>query len=353
MSLTSETLVEFRALVESQTPRRLRGFRNYGERVRSNSGLPELRQWLGRILLDSSEVYSLKDKAQAFEICACESLAEQWPRLQTVAGRPISVLGTVDKTLLLAMAMHSNNDDAKKATYVGELSRRYIKTWKWIASRAQVQPERSDERFVNEPLAGEFINHLCHLSPEMAGLTESDELGQIREELAKQERAADELTEEMRASSERAHKSQQRALELEAELKEVRKQLSGEEDAHERLRAERNKRISLERQARDAEKELQSLRQECVKLDRRLRGMSGNWSDSVGIVPLELRGMRAEHVLGLGSDHSDRDIGEVRRRFANAFHSDRVSQLPAWVGAVFDELMGFVNETCDRLASRK
>ena len=62
-----------------------------------------------------------------------------------------------------------------------------------------------------------------------------------------------------------------------------------------------------------------------------------------------LRQLDAAQVLGLSDTAGDEELGQVRRRFATAFHSDRVAPLPSWVKHLFDEILGMVNEACDRL----
>ena len=61
-----------------------------------------------------------------------------------------------------------------------------------------------------------------------------------------------------------------------------------------------------------------------------------------------LRRLEVKQVLGVEGPLTGGEIGQIRRQFATVFHSDRVKRLPAWVGRLFDELLGVVNEACDR-----
>jgi curved DNA-binding protein CbpA len=55
-----------------------------------------------------------------------------------------------------------------------------------------------------------------------------------------------------------------------------------------------------------------------------------------------------QKLLGLSAGATPEEVAQARRRFAAAFHSDRTSQLPDWVGELFDQLLGAVNAACDR-----
>jgi hypothetical protein len=72
--LTDGDLQALRELTESQSARSLRRYLDYGKRLRSGTGLDELSQWLGKILLDDGSVYDLSDRSMAFEIAACERI---------------------------------------------------------------------------------------------------------------------------------------------------------------------------------------------------------------------------------------------------------------------------------------
>jgi hypothetical protein len=61
-----------------------------------------------------------------------------------------------------------------------------------------------------------------------------------------------------------------------------------------------------------------------------------------------LRRLDLERLLGIGAAVDEKELGQVRRRFAAAFHPDRVVELPRWVSDFFLEVLGLVNEACDR-----
>ena len=99
---------------------------------------------------------------------------------------------------------------------------------------------------------------------------------------------------------------------------------------------------------REKGKELDDLRAEFVKLDGRLREVSGK-GISGGLDLTSLRNLDAGRILGVGTPPAAEEISQLRRRFASAFHSNRANQLPDWVSQLFDQLLGIVNEACDRI----
>jgi hypothetical protein len=147
----------------------------------------------------------------------------------------------------------------------------------------------------------------------------------------------------------------------EAELQQLRTQWQETRDSGEKLRVERSRRIKLDRQSAEATRELERLRQEYVKLDRRLQQMGQRLASAeqqraadqtrlASRIDLgALRQLGPRQVLGVEEGTGGEELGQVRRRFAVAFHSDRVNQLPPWVGRLFDDVLGVVNEACDRM----
>ena len=347
-SMTVAELADFRRLVESQTPRQLRRYLDYGKKVQSGGGLQELPRWIGKILLDDGEVYSIADKALAFEIAACESISEALPQLREASPVAMALVGPIDKMRLFRQILDGEVALDARATFASELARRYRKTWKWIAQRAQEERQQTKSVFTQDPLLAQFVELLREAFPDEQNGLGGRELKRLRKDLRAQEAAVEELTEEMRAAADRAHRSQAKAIEFESQLRELRKQLRAESDSDDRLRSERSRRIQLERQTREADKEIERLRAECLKLDRRLREVAG--SSGRGIDLTGFRNMPDGEILGLDNAHlSQIEIGQIRRRFAATFHSDRAAQLPSWVSALFDELLAVINETCDRL----
>ena len=70
-----------------------------------------------------------------------------------------------------------------------------------------------------------------------------------------------------------------------------------------------------------------------------------------GELHIDLPGLRKlgpGKVLGVEGRVTEEDLGKIRRRFAAVFHSDRANQLPVWVRVLCDEVLGVVNEACDR-----
>ena len=137
--------------------------------------------------------------------------------------------------------------------------------------------------------------------------------------------------------------------------KQLGKQLRDARENGEKLRVERSRRIKIERQANQASRELENLRAEYVKLDQRLQQMAHRLAlveDNRVAAIIDLSGMRRlepAQVLGIQEPLTEREISQIRRQFAQVFHPDRVKRLPAWVGKLFDELLGLVNGACDRV----
>jgi hypothetical protein len=75
---STEVYARFCQALEKQSLRALRRFHEYEKRLESGQGLGELYQLLGKILLDDGDIYGIEDKAMAFEIVACECIANRW-----------------------------------------------------------------------------------------------------------------------------------------------------------------------------------------------------------------------------------------------------------------------------------
>ncbi|MDA0337627.1 MAG: hypothetical protein O2782_20880 [bacterium] len=133
--LAEADFAEFRALVEGQSLRHLRRYLDYGKRVRQASGLTELHQWLGRILLDREAVYGMEDKAFAFEIGACEWFAMHWEQLNYPEPGVVTVAGAVDKVLLVRLIVAARST-SERAALARLFSERYGRTWAWVRERA-------------------------------------------------------------------------------------------------------------------------------------------------------------------------------------------------------------------------
>jgi hypothetical protein len=101
---------------------------------------------------------------------------------------------------------------------------------------------------------------------------------------------------------------------------------------------------------------LELLRREYLKLDARLKDMATRLAAAEGRVyagelridVTALKRLNIEQLLGVGRGIDEEQLGRVRRRFAAAFHPDRAGELPGWVSELFVEVLGLVNEACDR-----
>lgn len=342
----------FCELVEGQSLRYLRRYLDYGKRARKGSGLTELHRWVGRILLDREAVYGLQDKASAFEIGACEWLAAHWDELNHPEPSAITVGGAVDKVLLVRL-MVSASTPPERAGLALLFAERYRRLWTWVGERA-IQPALDDDEpasaVVDDEPATElftrFLEHLERLAPLPMG-SSADAERRLRQALECEQR----LRREVAATTHRAERAATRVEGLQEELTQLRRSVREEADNGEKLREERSRRIRIERQARDLAQELAGLKSEYLKLDSRMRE-SAQRQGGVPVSSLseltQLAQWDPSRLLGLPADASTEDLARARRRFAAAFHSDRTSQLPGWVGEVFDQLLGLVNAACDR-----
>jgi len=349
-------------LTESHSPRSLRRYLDYGKRLRSRSGLDELRRWLGKILLDDGSVYDLSDRSMAFEVASCERIRAMWATLEEVTPEVIALGGPVDKMGIYRRIFDPGASPARRAALLGVMKERYRRTWTWLRDCSVVAPAES-EVMEEEPLLQRFLETLDKVDPVgEGGASQAEELERLGEVIRRRDEDLRTLTQELEVAEDRATRAHQRAKGFESESKQMRRQLRDERENGEKLRQERSRRIKVERETRDSINELQRLRSEYVKLDERLREMAhraakaeargkpgGAAGPTVDLSPL--RGLAAAQLLGLVGPPGAEELNRARRQFAAALHSDRVSQLPRWVGELFDELMGIVNETCDRSAA--
>lgn len=363
--MTDDDLQALRQLMESQSPRVLRRFLDYGKRLRSGVGLDQLSQWLGKILLDDGSVYDLSERSQAFEIAACEHISEMWERLESVEPEVITVGGPIDKMAIYRRLLDGRIDEARRAALLDLMRQRYRKTWSWLrdCSLANREIHRSRDGRGDDQLLQRFLQELDRIDPLEEGGVSSQQLNSLREVSRRQEESLKTLADELEVAEDRSERAHQRAKTFESESKQMRRQLREEKENGEKLRQERSRRIKVERETRDSMNELQRLRSEYIKLDERLREMArraaaaearrgSGMAASLRIDLSPLRSIAAAQLLGLGDPPTPDDLNRARRQFANALHSDRVNQLPGWVGELFDELMGIVNEICDRSAVR-
>lgn len=316
-----------------------------------------MRQWLGRILLDDNQVYTPQDQALAFEISAAECIADSWEELQRAIPGLVIFSGSADKVFLYRQILAADNGLERQAAFAKILETRHPKIWEWIAGRAASRGGEG-ERHHRDPLLEEFLARLESISPlSREGLGQDRLVGFLQQEVRDKEAAIRRLRGDLEFAEDRAQRAHQNLKKTEEEGKQLQKQLREARENGEKLRQERSRRIQLDRQAAEAGDEVERLRQECAKLDHRLRQMAQRLAEAERRQPAvlarvevsQLRQMEARQLLGVEGDPGEEELNQVRRRFAVALHSDRVGQLPAWVGQLFDQVLSAVNEACDRL----
>ena len=332
---------ELRQDVESQSVRSIKRFLDYGKRVRQDTGLDEMMQWIGRVLHDTDQMYSQQERAQAFIVGACEWLARRWQLDPGQTAAMITVIGDVDRVRLLRLLV-TENDPERRQGLQQSFRDTDAKLAGWIEERALHEDPQDEVDLVHEAPFLRFVESLEEVDPLVA-----DGGDDLAKELEEAEQQKIRLGRELEAASERAERAVQRLESLEEEAKGLRKNLRDERENGDKLRQERTKRIKFERDAREAGTQLQRLKEEYVKLDQRLRESVRRQGSKNPPLLDQLRQMSPEDLLGV-TQRSDDDIGQARRRFASVFHSDRAAQLPPWVADLFDHLLGLVNAACDK-----
>ncbi|MFC1526881.1 hypothetical protein ACFL6X_08745 [Candidatus Latescibacterota bacterium] len=346
-------------MVESQSLRSLKRYLDYDKRVRAGAGLDDLLRWVGKILLDDGEVYSLEDKALALEIGACESIIATWLEFEETPAATVAVAGPVDRLYLYRQLLAPENDPPRKAAFADLLNRGYRRHWSWLRERSlRVGEEGPAPASDADGHFRQFVQHLGALEPlDLGAAGAGPREAELRFELDQRQQELVRLREYMEAARDRAEEAHLRLRDMEEEARTLRRALREESDAADKLRAERTRRIKADREAAEASRQLERLRAEYIKLDRRLHDMAQRVAGE-GQVPgpaldvSQLRQLPADRVLGLRGEASEEQIGQARRRFAAAFHSDRTGHLPTWVGELFDQLMSVVNDACDRIKRR-
>lgn len=342
----------FRSLVDGQSIRQLKRYLDYGKRARQGAGMAELGQWVGRILLDRDAVYSLEDRARAFEIGACEWLARHWEQVSQPAADVVTVAGDVDKVRLLRLVIGAR-DPAQQTALASLLAQRYQRTWAWAEERAAQmadgeQGENPAEAGGEEAAEGLFLRFLGTLA-EIDPLASADGDGEAERALAEAVEREAHTRRELEIAAERAERAVARLETVQEEVSQLRRTLRDERANGDKLREERSRRIKIEREARTAAQELDRLKTEYVRLDSRLRETAQRHGATAAQLDLsELSGLDPYQLLGLQPPASKEELTKARHRFAAAFHPDRAAQLPDWVGTLFDRLLGIVNAACDR-----
>ncbi|MEW6755581.1 MAG: hypothetical protein AB1505_32080 [Candidatus Latescibacterota bacterium] len=346
--------------------RRLRRFLDYGKRARDEVGVAELLQWAGRIMADDGQVYSLEEKGLAFEVAACEAIACLLPSLPEEGEKLVLGLAP-DRVFLYRQVLSAGSSPARRRGFFELLRARHSRHAAWITSRAAGRLPASDAAEPGRTGGLDAFLQVLEQVDRLPGVV-GDEERRLAEEVvrlqAENHQRAEELAavrEDLEVAEDRAERAHRRLRQVEEEAKELTRLLRDSRDNGEKLRTERRSRIRSERESSQAQRELERLRREYVKLERRLQEMAGRLA-AAGASPaqpagpaelrVELGGLRrldAERVLGVNSEVSEEELGRIRRRFAAVFHPDRVAQLPAWVGVLCDEVLGAVNQACDRV----
>ena len=342
-------------LVEGQSPRGVRRYLEYGKRLKEGVGLEEFYQWIAKILLDGGTVYSIEEKAVAFEIGTCELVADLWadlvdyPRADLVLYRPL------DKCGIYRAILQAGASTGRRSAFLYLLGKRYKKQYSWIGELAGREQRRPFAESGSGRLYGQFLSTLDSRVPQMSH-DEAGEVSRLKGQLEHQRQQLIALDKDLERAEDRAKKAQQGLKAQVEEMDWIKRQLREERENGEKLRSERKTRIKSQRQLGEAKRELDKLRREYIRQEARLKEMARrltraeqrtgglNWRLNIEA----LREMEPGCLLGLDERCDDESIGRIRRRFAAAFHPDRAGELPPWVGELFVDLLGAINEACDR-----
>jgi hypothetical protein len=355
--ISAEELSKFRELVENQSLRSVRRNLDYDKRVKSGEGLAEFRQWLGKILLDDGTVYGTEEKALAFEVGACDSIGLQWADLRQATPEAVTIAGPLDKTVLYFMILAESQSWQRRAACAQLFAERYRKHWKWIQQSASELAAGGQDVEKNAMFyrCMEAVNDSGGILVGGDGETGASAVDRYREELEAKTAELARMEQDLEFAEDRARRAHQRIKTMDGEHKQLRTRLRAEKENGEKLREERSRRIKLERQTAEGGRDFERLKSEYLKLDQRLRSMaarataaeqSARTSQSFDLGAI--RNYPPGQILGIDGPVSEQELSQVRRRFAAVFHPDRVEQLPAWVGTVLEELLGIINEACDR-----
>jgi hypothetical protein len=343
----------------------VRRFLDYGRRLKAGQGMEELYQWTGRILLDESNVYSLEERALALEIGFLEKLADQFAGFSQTDPQPMLVSDGASRLSLYRQILIKRRSPEEKAGIFCLLRDKYRRHASWIEERGgRWEGDPGFEALGGGTFWNEFSKVLGEIDPlpGQGGGNEVEleaELERLKEEKQQQEKEKGELQGDLEFAEDRATRAHQRLRQTEEEIKRLRKSLQEARVNGDKLRNERRTRIKSERESGETRRELDRLKKEFVKQDRRLQEMARRLVQAEqrhlegggGELHIDLPGLRKlgpGKVLGVEGRITEEDLGQIRRRFAAVFHSDRANQLPAWVRGLCDEVLGVVNEACDR-----
>ncbi len=357
-------LDEFRVELESQTPRQLRRYLDYGKCLKRGDDLDDLYQWLGKILLDDGRVYADDERALAFEIGVGECIAELLEVLEATPPVVLFLGPSVDRLFIYAGILDENAPLAHRATFFRLLGERYGKHAAWIE---EINQMHGGEHLFSSSSGGRLFSEFYQrISSEITGFDIEgasplqEELDEMRAAIVAHETTIKTLESDLEFAEDRAHRAHQRLKSQDGEAKQLRKLLNDERENGEKLRGERRTRIQSQRQSNKAQKDLEHLRREYVKLDARLQDMAERLALSQHRRQADaprsasrwdlasVRQLSLSDLLGVEQASSE-DLSTLRRRFAAALHPDRVRGLPQWVGVLFAEVLGVINEACDRI----
>lgn len=345
--------------MESHSPRQLRRYLDYGKLVKRQEVSEEFWRWLMRILLEEG-VYETEECTLAFELAACEWLLSAWEQLAQTPPAHLFIAHSLDRLTLYLCLLDDGLDWNQRAAYWHLFAQQYGKHHAWID---EVHAQRSaDAAEFASGVGGEGFSALCS---QLRGVIEQEapptgrsaaEVESLRQEIGRCEEALKVMEGDLEFAEDRADRAHARIRKLDEEVQGLRRQLTDERENGEKLRSERRSRIASQRQSSEAQKELETLRREYIKMDGRLKEMAGRLAlaEQRGARQVrwdltQLRGLSDVELLGISAaEGTPEQVGQVRRRFASVLHPDRVRDLPAWAGGLFAELMGVINEACDR-----
>jgi hypothetical protein len=357
----SGQLTEFRTQLESQSPRQLRRFLDYGKRLKRGDAPDEFFQWLGKILLDD-KVYDFSERAMAFEIGAGERVVELWGQLETARPVHLFIAEPVDRLSIYQGIIDEVAPWEHRAAFWRLLSERYGKHWSWIEEIRSAR-DRVDTDFLTSSggrLFAEFTLRIQEANPSTRDVFSGDrtELAKAEEQVQRDAQTIKALVGDLEFAEDRAQRAHGRLKIQDEEIHRLRRQVAEERENGEKLRSERRTRIYSQRQSNQSQKDLEHLRREYVKLDARLQDMAKRLALSEQLRLQEarqwdlefIRQLSVHQLLGLEGDAlSAEELGQIRRRFAGVLHPDRMRGLPPWVTSLFAEIMGIINEACDRV----
>ena len=283
--------LQFRDLVEQQEMRSLRKFLDYDKRIKSG-GLTELSQWIGKILLDDGQVYSLEEMALAFEIGAAEHIAVLWDQLEAGPADPTVIAGAVDKAFLLRQMTSPLHSLGQKAAFFQHFRSHYKKQATWMRERSRATDRNDESEFspfsieaAGMQLFSQFLEKLEDLSPLPhtgigAGAPVLEELDKLRAQAESREAKLAEVASDLEFAEDRDRRAHLRLREVEESEKRLGKQLREARADADNIREERSRRIKLERELAETTREAERLREEYVKQEGRLHQMAHRLADA-------------------------------------------------------------------------